>query len=164
MTLLILNTLITTLFFSCMTSLSPVNLGITVLSIALIISALLSTITTRWFGFIIFIIYVGGILVIFAYFAALQPNQYITSWRWVITPSFFVILLITLSQTLNISWTPTIPNTTEVYFTTNIVIPILLALILFLALVIVVKTAHADEGPLRPFNYVQSSSKNSPRH
>jgi len=78
-TLLILNSMIVTLFISCITSLSPINLGILVLLVALFVAAAVGIISTGWFGLITFIIYVGGILVIFAYFAALQPNQYITS-------------------------------------------------------------------------------------
>lgn len=154
MTLLTLNSLITTLFFSCIIALSPINLGITVLLIALLISISLSILTSRWFGFIIFIIYVGGILVIFAYFAALQPNQITTTWGWIITPSFFTIIITAFFQNNSIITTLTTPNTIEIYHITNSILPILLALILFLALVIVVKTAHADEGPLRPFSYV----------
>nr|YP_009974958.1 NADH dehydrogenase subunit 6 [Platynereis massiliensis]QNJ33932.1 NADH dehydrogenase subunit 6 [Platynereis massiliensis] len=152
MTLLILNTLTATLFFSCLTSLSPVNLGMLVLMIALIMSSTLCMITTSWFSFIMFIIYVGGMLVMFAYFAALQPNQFITNWNWAIVPMWFMILLTLFSQNKKIMWVQYSLNTIEVYTTTNMELPLLLALILFLALVVVIKTARADDGPLRPFN------------
>lgn len=154
MTLLTINALIVTLFFTCITSLSPINLGVLVLIIALVISCTLAAVVPSWFGFIIFIIYVGGMLVMFAYFAALQPNQHITRWRWLIAPTFFIVLITTLNKNQTIIWSSHPPNTIEIYSATNIAIPPLLALILFLALIIVVKTARTDRGPLRPFNYV----------
>nr|QNN93041.1 NADH dehydrogenase subunit 6 [Platynereis sp. 1 PA-2020] len=164
MTLLILNTTIITFFFSCLISLSPVNLGITVLLTALSIASIISISASSWFGFIMFIIYVGGMLVMFAYFAALQPNQYITSWSWLLTPSWFLGLLSMLYNNTSIFWTSFTPNVTEIYSSANIAIPLLLALVLFLALIVVVKTARANEGPLRPFSYVQPYSKNSPSY
>nr|YP_009992497.1 NADH dehydrogenase subunit 6 [Platynereis cf. australis PA-2020]QNN93067.1 NADH dehydrogenase subunit 6 [Platynereis cf. australis PA-2020]QNN93093.1 NADH dehydrogenase subunit 6 [Platynereis cf. australis PA-2020] len=154
MTLLTLNALIATLFFSCLSTISPINLGVTVLAIALIMSIMLAMITSSWFGFITFIIYVGGMLVMFAYFAALQPNQHITNWNWLLTPTWCLILLYILTQNTSIVWPNYTPDTMEVYSMTNMILPVFLALILFLALIVVVKTARADEGPLRPFKYV----------
>nr|QNN93080.1 NADH dehydrogenase subunit 6 [Platynereis cf. australis PA-2020] len=151
MTLLTLNALIATLFFSCLSTISPINLGVTVLAIALIMSIMLAMITSSWFGFITFIIYVGGMLVMFAYFAALQPNQHITNWNWLLTPTWCLILLYILTQNTSIVWPNYTPDTMEVYSMTNMILPVFLALILFLALIVVVKTARADEGPLRPF-------------
>jgi hypothetical protein len=154
MILLIINRLIITIFISCLTAISPINLGALVLRIALFVAASLSLISTGWFGFITFIIYVGGILVIFAYFAALQPNQYITQWGWILLPSFFAIIIsVTFSPSAlnSIAYTP---STDQIYSSTNLILPILIALILFLALIIVVKTSRAEEGPLRPFQYV----------
>lgn len=162
MILLTINTLVITLIIICITALSPINLGILVLRSALFIAANVSIIYSRWFGFITFIIYVGGILVIFAYFAALQPNQHITSWSWLHTPIIFSVIIILFfnNYTLNISIDEF--KIYSIYSTYNLIIPVSIALILFLALIIVVKTAHADKGPLRPFIYVQLNSKNSP--
>lgn len=153
MTLLIINSLIITLFISCLTAVSPINLGATVLCIALFVASRLRITSTRWFGFITFIIYVGGMLVIFAYFAALQPNQHIVRWGWILIPSFFTVILLTsYFSASTISWSNNMPLTHQIYASTNLILPILIALILFLALIMVVKTSRADEGPLRPFN------------
>lgn len=151
MILLIINTLIITLIFICITAVSPINLGVLILRGAFFIAISMSLVFSRWFGFITFIIYVGGILVIFAYFAALQPNQHITNWSWLHAPMIFSIILISSFNynSLNISIdTFKIYN---IYSAYNLAVPISIALILFLALIIVVKTAHADKGPLRPF-------------
>jgi len=154
MTLIIINIITITLFISCLTAVSPVNLGVIVLLTAITVASSLALISTSWFGFIIFIIYVGGILVIFAYFAALQPNQQVLSWGWVLTPIIILIIFISILPSPILLKTFNTPSTTDLFSYINLYIPILLALILFLALIIVVKTSHADEGPLRPFIYV----------
>lgn len=154
MILILFNRLIITLFISCLTILSPVRLGATILCTAVFVALRLTFISTGWFGLITFIIYVGGILVMFAYFAALQPNQQITNWRWILIPSLFIIISYTSFQPSPIIWKLITPNTAHIYSTPNIILPIIIALILFLALIIVVKTSRANEGPLRPFQYV----------
>nr|YP_009974945.1 NADH dehydrogenase subunit 6 [Platynereis bicanaliculata]QNJ33919.1 NADH dehydrogenase subunit 6 [Platynereis bicanaliculata] len=152
MTLLIINTLIITLIIMCITALSPINLGMLVLSSAFFIAIDLSMVYSSWFGFITFIIYVGGMLVMFAYFAALQPNQHITNWSWLHAPMIFsvVIILFFNNYILNLSMNEF--KIYNIYSMHNSTIPILMALILFLALIMVVKTAQVDKGPLRPFS------------
>lgn len=154
MILIIINRLIITLFISCLTILSPIRLGATVLCIAVFVASRLTLISTGWFGLITFIIYVGGMLVIFAYFAALQPNQHITNWRRILTPSFFFIIMYASFQPSPIIWKLATPDTAHIYSAPNIILPIIIAIILFLALIIVVKTSRAHEGPLRPFQCV----------
>nr|YP_010400403.1 NADH dehydrogenase subunit 6 [Perinereis linea]UQS76102.1 NADH dehydrogenase subunit 6 [Perinereis linea] len=154
MTLLMINSIIITLFISCLSAMSPINLGVLVLTVALFVASSLSMMSTSWFGLITFIIYVGGMLVMFAYFAALQPNQFITSWSWILGPSFLLTVILIMWSFSSLNWLPYSPNTSQIYSITNLILPILMALILFLALIMVVKTSRADEGPLRPFNYV----------
>nr|YP_010429362.1 NADH dehydrogenase subunit 6 [Perinereis vancaurica]USR67354.1 NADH dehydrogenase subunit 6 [Perinereis vancaurica] len=149
-----INSIIITLFISCLSAVSPINLGVLVLLVALSVAAALSLMSTGWFGLITFIIYVGGMLVMFAYFAALQPNQFITSWSWILIPSFLISIIFIMWSFSSMNWLPHSPNISQIYSVTNLILPILMALILFLALIMVVKTSRADEGPLRPFNYV----------
>nr|WBQ42673.1 NADH dehydrogenase subunit 6 [Nereididae sp. SIO BIC A9836] len=152
MTLFMINSIIITLFISCLTATSPINLGISVLMIAVFIAISLAATTTSWFGFITFIIYVGGMLVMFAYFAALQPNQHIISWMQLLMPLTLTMIIMTMNSNLTLTWTSIAPSTSQIYSSANFILPILMALVLFLALVMVVKTSRADEGPLRPFN------------
>nr|YP_009974932.1 NADH dehydrogenase subunit 6 [Perinereis cultrifera]QNJ33906.1 NADH dehydrogenase subunit 6 [Perinereis cultrifera] len=151
MTLLMINSIIITLFISCMMSVSPINLGILIILVSLSIAIAMGVMSTGWFGLITFIIYVGGMLVMFAYFAALQPNQYITSWAWFMVPSFSLIITAIMWAMLSVSWLPQPSNPSQIY-SNNLMLPIFMALILFLALIMVVKTSRADEGPLRPFH------------
>nr|QVX31162.1 NADH dehydrogenase subunit 6 [Drieschia cf. elegans BG-2021] len=139
---------------------SPLTMGIWVILLALSISFLASTIFNSWFALIIFLIYIGGMLVMFAYFAALTPNQPLG-----LTNTFFMLILtvilimalllispLSLSQTfINFSTSPLIPISI-LYNPTNNLILLILASILFFILVAVVKITNLNMGPLRPFN------------
>nr|AXJ93401.1 NADH dehydrogenase subunit 6 [Cheilonereis cyclurus] len=152
MTLFMMNSIIITLFISCLSSMSPISLGTVVLSTALFVATILSIFSTGWFGLITFIIYVGGMLVMFAYFAALQPNQQIVSWTWMLMPSTLTITMLITYGHYPLTWAPHMINTSQLFQTNSYTIPVLLALVLFLALIMVVKTSRADDGPLRPFS------------
>lgn len=133
---------------------SPIVLGFWILMISMIVSILLRGIFFSWFGFIIFLIYIGGILVIFSYFIAIQPNQYIN----IKTPFFYFMLGIfnlpiniypVLSDLFKLSnwWV------SSLFHLSNLSLLIVLGLILFLALVSVVKLTINRVGPLRPFTF-----------
>lgn len=164
MTIFLIYTLLITFIAARFIAISPVSLGFTVLLIALIISILIVPLITSWFRFIMFIIYVGGILVIFSYFAALQPNQHITNWSWGFLPAIIIAALLTIIDLQPIT-VPVYRVYIDLLFTyQNRLIILFIGLLLFLALIIVVKVSHSHEGPLRPFFYVQAHSKNSPCH
>lgn len=131
---------------------TPLALALWVLSTALTGAALVGRSLYSWFGFIIFLIYIGGILVIFAYFLALQPNQQIK----IKLPALALITaLIILPWTitpapLHSSWHQFWLS--SLIATYNIPIMVILGLVLFLALLVVVKASSFFRGPLRPFN------------
>lgn len=61
--------------FSLILSSSPVVLNIFILFLSLIVSICMGFIVCSWAGYIMFLIYVRGMLIIFIYFSAIQPNQ-----------------------------------------------------------------------------------------
>lgn len=148
----------------------PLIIALYVLCLALSLSVLVSLLINSWFAIFIFLIYVGGILVIFIYFSSLSPNQFlgyksliwisfIIFFMWII---FFVIVnppLIT--QTIINPYSILFPITI-LYFSPNLLILIALILILLLVLLAVVKITEATFGPIRPFSYAQSFTKISP--
>lgn len=149
---------------------TPLNLGIWVLILALITAIIFSIIQTTWFGILLFLIYVGGILVIFAYFIAISPNQELRLIPpFTLTTIIFIIFMVNHGTNKYINITPHI-NMIEkplrpLFDTTNIFILFLLAVILFVALVLVVKISIRSRGPLRPFyKYVFSNSKTPPTY
>nr|YP_010384448.1 NADH dehydrogenase subunit 6 [Amynthas seungpanensis]UGW52607.1 NADH dehydrogenase subunit 6 [Amynthas seungpanensis] len=138
-------------------STTPIMLGINILAMALLLSATLASSMSSWYAFLVFLIYVGGMLVMFAYFLALSPNQQMPTTSNIL---YILLTLLTLS-TVAIMTETKIPmpqemnqGTTYLYSTNTAPIVILLALVLFLTMVIVVKLTNLSKGPLRPFNYV----------
>lgn len=134
-------------------AINPITIGVLVLLIALSLAIIYGLTLSSWIAFLLFLIYVRGILVIFAYFVALSPNQQIN--KFIVIPSITFLLTVTMT----IIWINLYPNIAPTFqylintFYTNINIPILiiLAIILFLAIVVVVKIVTNNKGPLRPF-------------
>nr|BDQ43529.1 NADH dehydrogenase subunit 6 [Amynthas tappensis]BDQ43828.1 NADH dehydrogenase subunit 6 [Amynthas tappensis] len=136
-------------------STTPIMLGINILIMALLLSVTLASSMSSWYAFLVFLIYVGGMLVMFAYFLALAPNQQMPSKSNMIYMLMTLVILtivaivteteIFISQEMH-------QDNTYLYSTSTAPILILLALILLLTMVIVVKLTNRSSGPLRPFN------------
>lgn len=146
--------IITTTFTLYLAS-TPIILGINILIMALLLSAAFASFISSWFAFLIFLIYVGGILVIFAYFLALTPNQQIANSNNIIYRLISLLTLRILTYVTNIK-VPTLSEFTQgnstLYLINTAPFLILLALILLLTIIIVVKLTLRSKGPLRPFN------------
>lgn len=131
---------------------SPISLGVWILILSIIISLICRRYLFSWFGYITFLIYIGGLLVIFSYFAAIQPNQHIN----ISTPfSFFILSCINLP----INMYPVLLDLFRkrrwwvscIFYINNVSIILILGLILFLAIIRVVKITSSNLAPLRPF-------------
>jgi len=134
---------------------TPIILGINILIIALLLSTTFASFISSWFAFLIFLIYVGGILVIFAYFLALTPNQQITSSNNTAYRLISLLTFITLTYITNIKisiLSEFYQGNSILYLKNRAPFLILLALILLLTIIIVVKITTRSKGPLRPFN------------
>lgn len=138
-------------------STTPIILGINILSMALLLSVTLASSIRSWYAFLVFLIYIGGILVIFAYFLALSPNQQIPTTSNII---YIVLTLLTLVVVAIVTDTKvfiaqeTFQDRIYLYSVGTAPILILLAVILLLTIIIVVKLTNRSSGPLRPFSYV----------
>ena len=145
------------LTFSSFSCSSPLSLGIWILYLTLLISLTSALIFSTWLAIFILLIYVSGLLVIFAYFAALTPNR-----MFIISNSyktFFLSFSVFLSyySLLNITYTPSYfltnnfsyNNFSYIFIDNNIPIFIFLVLFLFFVLVAVVKISNFSSGPLR---------------
>lgn len=134
--------------------LTPIHLGLTILIIALSTSIIFALINSSWIAFLLFLIYVRGILVIFAYFIAISPNieTNFTKPIFLIIPTLLIFIIIrTTIYSINTNF---ISNTNTFYSLSNGSTLIILALTLLLTIIIVVKITSSNKGPLRPFNYV----------
>lgn len=143
---------------------TPLNIGLWIIFTTIIISISISVHVSSWFSFILFLVYVGGLLVIFAYFVSIQPNQQIKILKivftFLLTACLFIPIRINYITPSSFEQANTL-SISELLCTDNIQILILLAITLFLALVAVVKITKIYIGPLRPFKYVLPYSKNS---
>nr|ATZ69764.1 NADH dehydrogenase subunit 6 [Conus ateralbus] len=84
--------LIITLAFSTMLILpmmsQPLSLGLVIMISTLFMCMVSGMTISAWYGYILFLIYVGGLLVMFAYVAALSPNVLFGG----LTPLFSLII------------------------------------------------------------------------
>lgn len=108
-------------------------------------------------GLLIFLIYVGGLLVIFAYFVALRPNQIFfgkrgvaISARSVAARGFLFFFFSLLSGRGFCDEEGRFINYLLLY--NNVFFFVVLSLVLFFALVRVVKLCSSKRSPLRPFS------------
>lgn len=139
---------------------NPLSIGISILLIALIVAILFSYSISSWLAFLIFIIYVSGMLVIFSYFVSLTPNQttgvLYTTLTILLTFSILSIISICtkISTQLNSIY---VTQSNTFYLKSNFPTLLILAIILLITIIIVVKLTINTKGPLRPFikiNYV----------
>lgn len=156
MALIILTSLTLSITATATLSSSPLFLGLWVLLLTLIIRIIANITTTTWLGLMIILIYIGGLLVIFAYFVALTPNLIIEG-KLIITnlllswPIFLSFLLIVEKTDIK-SLSHTSIRPLSYLFIEHFTVISILAIILFFALVATVKLVSNVSSPLRPFN------------
>lgn len=137
---------------------TPLRLGLWIILLAIIISISLFYIASSWFRFILFLVYIGGLLVIFAYFIAINPNKKIKIWDPLFIPIIATLILLLLYK--NYIWLVPALRFSKLYNHTapslllesSIPLLIIISLSLLLILLVVVKITNRREGPFRPFN------------
>jgi len=167
MSLWITFNLLLTLRISLLLSPRPFSIGLTILIIAVIVASSYASILTSWFAFLIYLIYVGGILVIFSYFLALTPNQPSITRPYfpILVTSFIVLMIASYNSDLWLNASPTSTQSCVLYELINCPILIMLVILLLLAIIIVVKISTRNKGPLRAFiSYVQTIPYYTPCH
>nr|NP_008181.1 NADH dehydrogenase subunit 6 [Katharina tunicata]AAC48369.1 NADH dehydrogenase subunit 6 [Katharina tunicata] len=159
------------LIFSCAFSLplltQPISLGLLLLFMSLFISILIFFGSSTWFSFILFLIYIGGLLVMFAYVTALMPNLMFKKnliqvffpvstvfWLLMLYLSDFIGTLLEEQTKMMFLWNSFFNHLGISLFSPfNLLIIVSLALILFFVLICVVKICYFSNGPLRPYKY-----------
>nr|BCV68682.1 NADH dehydrogenase subunit 6 [Beringiana fukuharai] len=161
MTLAIISVLWIYMMFSMTLPMHPLSLGIMVLSLAFINCALIATISP-WYSYMLFFIFIGGMLVMFAYIASLSPNMTFSANNHIMPISLTVITALSfknsslsLNHEANMNFVLPIDNTTQIlsflYTQNGITCVILLACMLLFTLVASVKICKPKSGALRPF-------------
>nr|YP_010400339.1 NADH dehydrogenase subunit 6 [Mancinella alouina]UQS76038.1 NADH dehydrogenase subunit 6 [Mancinella alouina] len=142
----------------------PLSLGLVVMLATLFMCVISAVTLSSWYGYILFLIYVGGLLVMFAYVAALSPNVLFGSGTPLIFFTFsFVIFLFFLYafSVTDLSFLGYISEISKFGFLKTygaemvspqmISILIGLATILLINLIVVVKICYYTHASLRPF-------------
>lgn len=156
----------------------PLSLGLSIIFSTIFLCVLVALYLSSWYGYILFLIYVGGLLVIFAYVAALSPNvlfggaaplAFLAASQTVLPLILFFRDFIDLSQLTVLSGEREFfigLKTCGIELVSPSVISVLigLATILLVNLVVVVKICYYQHATLRPYKvaYANSYSKDSP--
>nr|YP_009255700.1 NADH dehydrogenase subunit 6 [Tylomelania sarasinorum]AND97134.1 NADH dehydrogenase subunit 6 [Tylomelania sarasinorum] len=155
----------------------PLTLGLSIMFSTMLFCLLAAMFLSSWYGYILFLIYVGGLLVMFAYVAALSPN---TLFGGASSLMFFLSVQIFLPITLSFSFFPDLSNLSvttgclgpmktiktygiELVSPSMISILVGLGLTLLVNLIVVVKICYYQHTTLRPYKtiYANSNSKSS---
>jgi len=144
----------------------PLTIGVVIITSTLFLCLLIASFISRWYSYVLFLIYVGGLLVIFAYVIALSPNTIFKS--ELLVPSVFLLISIIVPLVLSkesfsslssvntyfVSKSSTFLKEcgTELVRSFSISILIGLACVLLINLIVVVKICFYQRGSLRPFN------------
>lgn len=152
----------------------PISIGL-ILLIQTILRCGLSGIITKnfWFSYILFLVFIGGILILFIYMASLASNEKIKFNTFLLTKLFRIILFtIIIIFIIDKRLLLNIFNNTEIiifneqiflikenflrlsklYEKPNYIIILLIINYLLLTLIVVVKITNSFLGPLRPKN------------
>lgn len=142
------------IFYLCT---NPISIGVITLLIAISSTLVIATLISSWLCFLVFLIYIRGILVLFSYFVAITPNLPMPS----LIINISCLLLRPILLFIFLSYPTTLPINTQpelyisyIYSNNSSSILILLACVLLLTIIIVVKLISIKKGPLRPFIYV----------
>nr|YP_010610665.1 NADH dehydrogenase subunit 6 [Cirroteuthis muelleri]WAP91420.1 NADH dehydrogenase subunit 6 [Cirroteuthis muelleri] len=145
----------------------PMSLGFMVMCIGIASSALVSFISYPWYGFMLFLVYIGGLLVMFMYIISLIPNLIFLSMKiffffFLYMTGIFLAVFFSVYNYVDLGLMEfvymnmnnlSMGNSGLVLMNYNFFCYILLGVLLLLVLISVVKICYYCEGPLRVFKY-----------
>nr|UGN61690.1 NADH dehydrogenase subunit 6 [Cryptocercus sp. 2 ZQW-2021c] len=119
-----------------------------------------------WFAYIMFLIFIGGMLVLFIYVTSLASNEMLTlsTKMMIMSMMSMMLILLMMKNWMKINNSETMTNEelnlnnenqtqlNKLYNKPNGKMTIMLASYLFLALITVVKITNITKGPLRQMN------------
>nr|YP_009318345.1 NADH dehydrogenase subunit 6 [Angaria delphinus]AOZ71826.1 NADH dehydrogenase subunit 6 [Angaria delphinus] len=162
MTIAMLSSLSLSLLLLMFIMLQPLSLGLCIMALSTSLCALISFTLSSWYGYILFLIYIGGLLVMFAYVSALAPNNFFSSIKaislFLVAILFFLVMISTLYTTDlkfmeysdSLCSLKTMNSSGRMLISpSNMSLMIILGVILLVNLLAVVKICYYQQGPLR---------------
>nr|YP_010454117.1 NADH dehydrogenase subunit 6 [Inioteuthis japonica]QXJ42107.1 NADH dehydrogenase subunit 6 [Inioteuthis japonica] len=145
----------------------PLSLGFMLMNMVFVVSVLTSIIIFNWYGYLLFLVYVGGMLVMFMYVISLIPNFIFVSGKvffyfFSIFFSFMMMNFFVMKDMVKVSNNSvfmfnydnmTMGGSSIIMMYNNFFCYLLLGIILLFVLISVVKICYYCEGPLRVFKF-----------
>nr|YP_010583778.1 NADH dehydrogenase subunit 6 [Scaeurgus unicirrhus]UXN83974.1 NADH dehydrogenase subunit 6 [Scaeurgus unicirrhus] len=145
----------------------PLSLGFLIMLISIFMSVVISFFIYSWYGFMLFLVYIGGLLVMFMYIISLIPNLIFFSkgmmmYMLVGFLSFFFMNTFVMYMYMDVSVVKIMMmeiNNNSMGLSSlimnkyNFACYMFLGVLLLLILISVVKICYYCEGPLRVFKY-----------
>nr|YP_010454169.1 NADH dehydrogenase subunit 6 [Sepiola affinis]QXJ42198.1 NADH dehydrogenase subunit 6 [Sepiola affinis] len=145
----------------------PLSLGFMLMNMVFIVSILVSMIIFSWYGYLLFLVYVGGMLVMFMYVISLIPNFIFLSGKvmfyfFSIFISFMVMNFFMMKEVIEVSNKSIFMFNYDnmslggggiIMMYNNFFCYLLLGFILLFVLISVVKICYYCDGPLRVFKF-----------
>ena len=167
MTLLFIVSLGFSLRRLCLIVIQPLSLGFILARVTLSVRVLLSLVTFSWYGYLLFLVYIGGLLVMFMYVIRLIPNLIFLSNKLILYCSlifvgFFLINFFITKGSVSVEIKDLcaldysfirIGGSRVIILYDNFMCYLLLGVILLFVLIRVVKICYYCEGPLRVFKF-----------
>nr|YP_010725902.1 NADH dehydrogenase subunit 6 [Davidius fruhstorferi]WDY83504.1 NADH dehydrogenase subunit 6 [Davidius fruhstorferi] len=150
--------------------LHPMMMGITLLIQTLMTCLLIGFMSqTTWFSYILFLVFIGGMLVLFIYMTSIASNEIFqkSNYPMMIIMNTFMLMMLVVILFMDIIPT-SLNNTAEsmeymdmyknheslmllnLYNSPNAILTIFMVLYLFLTLIVIVFITKFHQGPLRP--------------
>lgn len=152
-----LTTIFVALIFIITIFSTPLSIGLSLLLIAFLATAFLAYAFSPLLAVILFLIYVGGVIIIFAYFIAATPRPNTTNDTHLFKLTTTVLLLFLPTFLINLANlnSQTIARSTLAvllpFQTPQVAFIVTIILILLLAIIIIVKVVTSRSAPLRPY-------------
>nr|YP_009327162.1 NADH dehydrogenase subunit 6 [Orthetrum chrysis]ANX09986.1 NADH dehydrogenase subunit 6 [Orthetrum chrysis] len=157
--------IINSLMFSSM--MHPMNMGITLLLQTIMMAILMGLMSySSWFSYILFLVFLGGMLVLFIYMTSIASNEMFKKSKYLMSLIMMMFIVMGMSIMFMDPFMYTMSMTNML--TTNMdnsnmimsplynnpisVITVFMVLYLFLTLIVIVAITKFNKGPLRPMN------------
>nr|YP_010944800.1 NADH dehydrogenase subunit 6 [Pyroteuthis margaritifera]WMC20916.1 NADH dehydrogenase subunit 6 [Pyroteuthis margaritifera] len=151
----------------CLMVIQPLSLGFMLMIMTLCMSSLVGLITFSWYGYLLFLVYIGGLLVMFMYVISLIPNFIFLSskvfiYLIIIFFGFFMMNYFVTKMYMSVDMKDlflldytfmSMGGASMIMMYDNFLCYLLLGMILLFILISVVKICYYCEGPLRVFKF-----------